>query len=743
MNHHLKQIVTALSFITLAIGLNSPLPSQAAESADQNQEQPIADAFPELISFYDLMQLNPAQRETYIADLSKLLAEISRQDRKSQLPFVADSAPNPLIPSASALQFKLNVLLFALLNTTRVANASDQQQSAGTPCGFTYSDPSSHKTVYSGTLDYCAVQSDGNKSQCLCVENAKAIENQYNGDKKHPLLTDEKDGCPYFAEDWPQDYIKVHLGGHCQIVDKDSYEGVKSVLPPVSQQGFQLLTRSNAASKRLKPGVMADIQRENQQVAKQGYAVDSFTGEKKSNVFVDGKLSDAIVHSIIADEAAAKALELGHIINSPDPTVRTNARTALDDQAAKAVDSSDKSRKDFDDAAKAEEAKLAELQAEKQTTPGPVLTQTQEAADTATRGAMIGSTLEDTKDKLVLTKDVVKAADPQDPLVPKLDGDQKAVGKDTLAVDDNAVDLVKKTQDLLSFLSAKGKDLGEGVKEQYDLLNKKLQDLKSAIPTHDPDKIAAQGSAVLDATHQACANLNIPTSECKLNRPEQGEITCKKTGEFQCLDKLNKKDKSIEEARSNYMKSRGGDKKCIFGGSASEFGEVEGRNGTVRVGCKAIKDFTFDGENGSVTLECPPAKNANKKPVICNPLLYGYEVDKSGKAWGRCVDWNAVVTADCQEAYWGKHAGQPGNKVVTGSEFLTNPKNRLEKQWTELAAAISNHCNSAMFRSLNCKECSTIAERLSSMKAKATNGTCRWSDSIDTIRATIKGGITK
>ena len=700
-----------------SLGL-APTAWAAAPAAAKAPEE-----FPKLISFFDLNALSAEDRTVYLEQLRELISDLADQQAASGAANMVANPPSSFLREADAL----GTALF----TPAHADMADPT-SVDSGC-----ENDGHKTV-------CVTNFAGSQEQCLCEVSTQTLLDNYGTPAAKPAGCDVSTD-PEAQLDIKNNYQTVYVGGSARCVTSSSYKAMATVMPPDLYASFSRAVTDPKKSeifKTDKASRYVDLSKRSQAYAQSGSVVDPFSGQTTDHFFrADGPGQDARVGAQVAVDDGAKAKDMAALLKSKDPDVAAQAATATladvkdtkaaadlaDAKAKEALKSADTSVNDADATPKGEGA-------------AKTMDATSQSVAAGSTAGIVGADLHKASDDLKKVDADTPASDTELKKTDEQDGGAIKAASD--AVLKAGSDLIAKAQEMLHL---KADELNkDGATSQLTPLQAQLTKLREAVAKGDVDgiqKSTAAAKAKIEDTRDA---MNLPSDD---PAHENGNVTCLKTGTFTCANRKTKKidTPAMVAARTAYLATTG-DKKCIFGGNSSEFDkDAIGRNGKTRLGCQAVTEFSYETGGKTEKITCPTDSVKGEKPVLCNPMLYGYEKDAKGNVSGHCVDWNTTVTSSCNYKY--PLSGVRGKKVagmtqVSATDFLTSSSNKLEPQWNKLSDAISHQCNTKEFRSLNCNECELIALRLSAMKAYATKDTCVWPSELATVRKGMSGGAT-
>ena len=713
----------------------------AAASAEPETKEP----FPKLVPFFDLIALPKPKQEAYIQELRETLAGAATSEAPGQVRLFVQGED---VPTSFIKQ-----MLF-----TPAYAAWDGRDPVGQKCDNG-----------KGDQILCVSNAGGTTTNCLCAYTHDSFVSDYGADVIPTRAgttgsSSSGTGCGSMSsdsgasQDITANYKTVYIGGSASCVTQSSYDNVQNLVGSAELKGslHDALTdpeRSKAFEDKSKRFIHTD--QIAAQIASAGSAINPMNGVKTDHVFERRTLAaEAQKKAFVAVAATEKVKDEAHLTGASDETARKLAREATDKNLKLASAAITGAKQDGVNADLESQRQLLEAQKIDPKKPSAqVMDAVGNGIETAGASGLTSADLKKAASNLDAAGEAMKptADDAAGTALKKETTETSAAAKAA------ATELLAKGQDVVDTAvnTLKGPLDAAATDKQAKLkaLQASLADLKISMGRGAKDDIEAKTEKATDTLKAVRQDLNLPPQKESAmagpQKPAPGEppVTCIKTGTFKCPNrKVKAGTEALDKARATLL-AQDGEKSCIFGGNASTFGaNVEGRGVKSRKGCAPKFDFDLKIGDNNYKLTCPPATK-NQRLVICNPVLYGYENGADGNpAQAHCVDWTSMVTADCNYKYpLRKSTKKPAGKSTTTSvspiDLLNNEKAQLEPGWENLSRAISRHCNSEAFRSLNCSECELISSRLGQMKVKATEGTCTWPSEIGTIRSSMKGTV--
>jgi hypothetical protein len=679
--------------------------------------------FPKLISYYDYTRLTRTEQEEYINGLRLLISDLSQMEQQRSVEFVAggDRSKDRLqeiLAESKAVLLLSRAFVEDALAATGAMSLLDKSCENG-----------------SGTQILCAATADG-KESCFCQMSEKSLQENYCA--KGQQCDWRKDDSA--ISDAQSLYEKRFINGEERWVTKKSIEGVRTALPPDFFQSLNQATRDREKSKVFKATPESryiDVAKKLDDLVKTGGTNDPVTGIKTNHVYrVNSAAQDGRVLAGVANDKSVDAKVASPLTLSKNSDVSTSAQAIVAEDAKAAQKASDLAIEKTREADAEAKAKVDEAASEAPHSNDLHMMDANKAAVEAGASAgIVGATLESASGNLKSASSNMTSS--KDPKVKALAADTKAsslsIAADAKSARSEGGSLLRDDSKMLA-----DKAPAYSGDQQADLKRASADAaaLGKQVEKGDITSIEKAEAKALDTNDQARKDLNLPPTH-----PSKAEgITCLKTGEFTCPDRGNRKKSQtqLDEMRTTYLSKQGDSKGCIFGGNPSNFEkDAKSRSNKTRVGCTAVTEKNFDINGKSVKLSCAAGK-ANEKLVLCSPILFGYTKDDSGQLVGRCTDWTSTVTADCNMKY--PLHGARSKNGISPVDMLQDRNSKVEPEWQKLSETISSHCNTKEFRSLNCDECSVIAHRLSSMKARATAGTCTWPSDLEEVRKGMTSG---
>lgn len=711
-------------FIAILFGFSA----SRALAADDSSSQVQTAEFPRLIPFYDYLQLPRAQQETYLLGLRQLLEDLAHINEHRPAEFVAQRHGND--DAAERLLDQAKLVLLLSQTFVSPAHAADAMSLQGKTC-----------EGGAGTNEICAWNAFHSQQSCFCGLSNQAIAKAYCGSGNCDWKKDDQavlDVQKNFEQRW--------IGGEQKWVTKDSINKVKQTVGADMYSSIDRYTGDAQRSRVFSKADTRDIDtsRNLDQLAKDGETVNPISGVKTDHVFnAPGAAQDARIYAQDALEKSRAAKTFSPLTASKNSDVAASARDEVSADTKATTDSAEKAKASSREATDAARDKI--IAAEER----PAKTDLESTMQAAEEGLHAGSsagiagakTEEAARNLKAAADNMSKSKDPKvQGLKAEVAQAADKVNRDGKSMRKDGADLLKEDSKMVA---DKAKELDGAAKGQMNKLAEDLKKQGDNVAKKDVDAIEKGEDKTLDQSETARKAANLPPSDPR----KTSDITCLKTGQFTCPDLKNRKKSQAqyESMRAAYVATEG-EKRCIFGGNSSVFDtNAKSRGGKQRPGCTAVSSSEVDIGGQATKLECPKG-DSNQKLVLCSPLLFGFDRDGSGKAVGRCVDWNSRVTSSCNFKYplpraakkagagTGTAAGADASKSVSATDYLRDPKNKLEPEWQKLSDTINKHCNSKEFRSLNCEECSIIGQRLSRMKARATAGSCTWPSELKKVR---------